>query len=133
MERHSCHLRHDVRHGNNRRANDLRDLVHWRATGSDGTNKRYLHHFQLGKRFRRREQQLGTRRWRRIRRPVAVATRYSSRNPTVTGIRAARTAGNKPPIKPIASAHVSPLHSSSGETLKAKTTWLKFDPRVEAV
>jgi threonine aldolase len=66
-----------------------------------------------------------------VRRPVyharktqvaSGATRYSSRNPTVTGIRAARTAGNKPPMKPIASAQVSPLHSSSGDTLKANTT-----------
>jgi hypothetical protein len=54
--------------------------------------------------------------------PVALRVGYSSRRPTVTGMRAARTAGNKPPIKPIASAHVSPLHSKAGETLNANTT-----------
>jgi hypothetical protein len=54
--------------------------------------------------------------------PLALRVIYSSRNPTVTGTRAARTAGNKPPINPMASAHLSPLHSKSGETLKANTT-----------
>ena len=54
--------------------------------------------------------------------PLAVRVGYSSRKPTVTGMRAARTAGNKPPIKPIASAHVSPLHNKAGETLNANTT-----------
>jgi hypothetical protein len=54
--------------------------------------------------------------------PLALRVSYSSRKPTVTGMRAARTAGNKPPIKPIASAHVSPLHSKAGETLNANTT-----------
>jgi lysyl endopeptidase len=54
--------------------------------------------------------------------PLALRATYSSRNPTVTGIRAARTAGNKPPTKPMASAHLSPPHSKAGETLKANTT-----------
>jgi hypothetical protein len=54
--------------------------------------------------------------------PLALRVGYSSRKPTVTGMRAARTAGNKPPIKPIASAHVSPLHNKAGETLNANTT-----------
>ena len=54
--------------------------------------------------------------------PLALRVTYSSRNPTVTGIRAARTAGNKPPTNPMASAHLSPPHSKTGETLKANTT-----------
>jgi hypothetical protein len=54
--------------------------------------------------------------------PLALRVTYSSRNPTVTGIRAARTAGNKPPTKPMASAHLSPSHSKAGETLNANTT-----------
>ena len=54
--------------------------------------------------------------------PLVLRVAYSSRNPTVTGSRAARTAGNKPPMKPMASAHWSPPHSSAGVTLKAKTT-----------
>lgn len=54
--------------------------------------------------------------------PLALRVTYSSRNPAVTGIRAARTAGNKPPTKPMASAHLSPPHSKAGETLKANTT-----------
>jgi hypothetical protein len=65
--------------------------------------------------------------------PLAVRVFYSSRNPTVTGMRAARTAGNRPPMNPIANAHFSPFHSNKGETLKANTTWLKFEPRVDAV
>ena len=40
----------------------------------------------------------------------------SSRSAVVTGRRAARTAGNKPPMNPIASAHFRPVHSSSGVT-----------------
>jgi hypothetical protein len=54
--------------------------------------------------------------------PLALRVAYSSRNPTVTGIRAARTAGNRPPTNPMASAHLSPPHSKAGETLKANTT-----------
>jgi lysyl endopeptidase len=54
--------------------------------------------------------------------PLALRVTYSSRNPAVTGIRAARTAGNKPPTNPMASAHLSPPHSKAGETLKANTT-----------
>ena len=51
----------------------------------------------------------------------------------ITERRAARRAGNKPPSRPIASAHFSPRHSSSGETWKANTIWVKFEPRVDAV
>src|ERR1700685_1799115 len=39
-----------------------------------------------------------------------------SRKPAVTGWRAARKAGNRPPIRPIASAQRSPVHSSGGDT-----------------
>lgn len=57
----------------------------------------------------------------------------SSRNAVVTGTRAARNAGNNPPMNPMASAHLIPVHKSSGLTWKRKTTWLKLAPRVEAV
>src|SRR6185437_15936575 len=58
---------------------------------------------------------------------------YNSRNAVVTGKRAARTAGNRPPMKPIASAHLMPVHSSSGVTRNWNTTWLKLLPTVDAV
>lgn len=58
---------------------------------------------------------------------------YSSRSPSVTGMRAARTAGKSPPRKPIARAHFSPPATSAGVTRNSNTTWLKFAPRVEAV
>lgn len=57
-------------------------------------------------------------------------THQLARNASVTGNRAARSAGNKPPIKPMPSAHFKPLHNSSGETLNWNTTWLKFAPSV---
>ena len=38
--------------------------------------------------------------------------------PSVTGRRAARNAGNKPPMKPIASAHFRPVHSSARRHLE---------------
>ncbi len=53
-----------------------------------------------------------------------------ARNASVTGSRAARSAGNNPPIKPMPNAHFKPLHKSSGETLNWNTTWLKFAPNV---
>src|SRR5690348_6142479 len=58
---------------------------------------------------------------------------YNSRNAAVTGKRAARTAGNRPPTKPIASAHLMPVHNSSGVTRNWNTTWLKLPPTVDAV
>ena len=58
------------------------------------------------------------------------ASSQAARNASVTGSRAARSAGNKPPTKPMPSAHFKPLHSSSGETLNWNTTWLKFAPSV---
>jgi hypothetical protein len=58
---------------------------------------------------------------------------HNSRNAVVTGKRAARSAGNSPPMNPIASAHLSPLPTSAGETLNANTTWLKFAPSVDTV
>ena len=42
------------------------------------------------------------------------------------GNRAARMAGNKPPIKPISADHTIPRTSNSGVTLKAKAIWLKL-------
>ena len=57
----------------------------------------------------------------------------SSRSAVVTGNLAARNAGNNPPMNPIASAHFNPLHTSAGDTLNAKTTWLKFAPSVDTV
>jgi len=53
---------------------------------------------------------------------ITLLRDHSSRKPAVTGMRAARKAGNRPPTKPIASAHLRPLHSSSGDTLKENTT-----------
>ena len=53
-----------------------------------------------------------------------------ARKASVTGRRAARRAGNRPPIRPMPNAHFSPVHSSSGETLNWNTTWLKLEPSV---
>ena len=57
---------------------------------------------------------------------------HDSRNAVVTGNRAARSAGNRPPMKPIASAHFRPVHSSAGETAKSNVSWPTPDI-VEAV
>jgi hypothetical protein len=48
------------------------------------------------------------------------ASAQSSRSAALTGMRAARTAGNRPPTKPIASAHFRPVQSSSGVTRNSK-------------
>lgn len=48
---------------------------------------------------------------------------HCARSPTAIGIRAARTAGNKPPTRPMVNAHVRPSHSSAGDTSKANTIW----------
>ena len=52
---------------------------------------------------------------------------FYERKAVVTGKRAARTAGNRPPMKPIASAHFRPLHNSAGVTLNSKLS-LPTDP-----
>lgn len=62
-----------------------------------------------------------------------VRAAYNSRNAVVTGNLAARTAGNRPPMKPIANAHLMPVHSNSGVTRNWNTTWLKLPPTVDAV
>ena len=63
----------------------------------------------------------------------SITTAHNSRNAVVTGSRAARNAGKSPPMNPIASAHLRPFHTSAGDTLNAKTTWLKFWPSVDTV
>ena len=57
-------------------------------------------------------------------------THHAARSASVTGTRAARSAGNKPPMRPIPSAHFKPLHSSAGVTWNWNTTWLKLPLRV---
>ena len=47
---------------------------------------------------------------------------YSPRKAVVIGKRAARTAGNNPPITPSTSAHVKPSCNSSGVTAKSNAT-----------
>src|SRR5690554_3637034 len=64
-------------------------------------------------------------------RPAPAA--HAARRAVVTGKRAARTAGNSPPTNPIASAHLSPFHSSPGVTLNSKVSWPTPPARVEAV
>src|SRR3546814_9913704 len=58
---------------------------------------------------------------------------HASRRAVVTGWVAARRAGNRPPTKPIASAHFRPVHSTSGETLNAHVSWPTPPAMVEAV
>ena len=59
--------------------------------------------------------------------------RHNARNAVVIGRRAARSAGNRPPTRPMPSAHLRPFHNSSGVTLNWNTTWLKLLPRVETL
>src|SRR5205823_5088354 len=54
-------------------------------------------------------------------RPHRVHT-HASRRLVVTGSRAARSAGRKPPIMPMTTAMISPRTTSSGVTLKLNTT-----------
>lgn len=65
--------------------------------------------------------------------PGTEPSRYSARRAVVIGSRAARSAGNSPPTRPMPSAHFSPLHSSAGETLNWNTTWLKLLPSVDTL
>lgn len=65
--------------------------------------------------------------------PRRDGSRYSARKAVVIGSRAARSAGNSPPTRPMPSAHFSPLHSKAGETLNWNTTWLKLLPRVDTL
>ena len=58
---------------------------------------------------------------------------HAARRASVTGSRAARSAGNRPPTRPMPSAHLMPFHSSSGDTLNWNITWLKFELSVETV
>src|SRR5690606_25270801 len=46
---------------------------------------------------------------------------HASRNASTTGILAALSAGNRPPIKPTTQAHITPLTRTSGVTLSSKT------------
>lgn len=52
---------------------------------------------------------------------------YDSRKAVLTGNLAARAAGNNPPMKPMASAHLRPVHSRPGVTANSKTTWVNPD------
>ena len=56
----------------------------------------------------------------------SVYLSHNSRNADAMGSRAARMAGNKPPIKPITAAQTTPRTSNSGVTLKANVIWLKL-------
>jgi hypothetical protein len=51
----------------------------------------------------------------------------------VTRRRAARIAGKKPPMKPIASAQTRPRITSAGVTAKLKATWVKPPPMVDTL
>ena len=63
--------------------------------------------------------------WRLIN-PCLSVVNHNSRKAAAMGRRAARMAGNRPPIKPISADHTMPRTSSSGVTLKAKAIWLKL-------
>lgn len=63
---------------------------------------------------------------RRAARPTRPMTNHNSRRATVIGSRAARMAGNKPPISPITAAQVMPRTNNAGVTRKAKVSWLKL-------
>ncbi len=50
---------------------------------------------------------------------------HSSRSAAAIGSRAARMAGNSPPIRPITAAQMMARTSSCGVTAKANAIWLK--------
>ncbi len=52
----------------------------------------------------------------------SLAKAYNSRSATVIGSRAARMAGNKPPMSPITAAQAMPRTSNAGVTRNAKVT-----------
>ncbi len=56
----------------------------------------------------------------------AIRGDHISRSADAIGSRAARMAGNKPPIKPMSADHTMPRTSNSGVTLKANVIWLKL-------
>src|SRR5690606_32747917 len=58
---------------------------------------------------------------------------HIARSASVTGSVAARNAGNRPPTKPIASAHFRPSHSSPAETRNSKLRLATPPARVDAV
>ena len=45
-----------------------------------------------------------------------------SRKAVVAGMRAARSAGYRPPMKPMAYAHLVPVHSTAGATLSSNVS-----------
>ena len=69
----------------------------------------------------------------RLRAASAAPINQSSRKPVVTGSRAARIAGSRPPIIPMTIEITSPRTTSSGVTLKLNTTCVKFCPMVDTV
>lgn len=66
-------------------------------------------------------------------RVVSLRDAQVSRSAVVIGNRAARSAGNRPPTRPMPSAHFRPVHSSSGDTWNLNTTALKLLPMVETL
>jgi len=58
--------------------------------------------------------------------PLRQATPQEARRATVTGNRAARIAGSRPPAKPMIMDMSRPRKTSSGVTLKLNTTCVKF-------
>ncbi len=59
-------------------------------------------------------------------RTAGRASFHNSRNADAIGSRAARMAGNNPPIKPISAAQIAPRTSNSGVTRNANVIWLKL-------
>src|SRR5262245_44967775 len=66
--------------------------------------------------------------------PLSAAARQAARRAEVTGRRAARIAGGRPPRAPITSAHAIPRRIRAGVTRKSKATWENVSKlRVESV
>ena len=55
--------------------------------------------------------------------PSPCGLPYEMHSASVTGSRAARIAGSKPPTAPMTNAHTKPCASSGGVTRKSKATW----------
>src|SRR5690606_40590579 len=58
---------------------------------------------------------------------------HASRNASTTGILAALSAGNRPPIKPTTQAHITPLTRTSRVTLRSNTVTHAVLPMLTAL
>ncbi|KAG1521290.1 hypothetical protein G6F50_018728 [Rhizopus delemar] len=66
-------------------------------------------------------------------RVVSLRDAQVSRSAVVIGNRAARSAGNSPPTRPMPNAHFRPVHSSYGDRWCLHSSALKVLPMVDTL